>query len=146
MVLEEKTKKEFKETFKKKKALFEEILKISELQKRWIQKDDWKRLMNAINTKQDKIEKVNRLNHALEQFASEHNNYQSEELNHLIKETNEIIYIIQSKEKENINMINEIMKNDKAELKNMKLKKTVNTAYSNIKGIQNDGCFIDKFK
>lgn len=146
MNVNENIEKELRETLLIKKGLFEEILDISELQSKWILKDDWKRLMNCIDTKQDKINKVNRVNQILKQLAPNHKLYQCKESKLLVEEINGIICKIQAKEKVNISMTQEKMNNDKVKLKDVTLKKTVNTAYSNIKGIQKDGCFIDKFK
>lgn len=138
--------KELKNILKKKKVLFEVILNISELQGKWIEKDDWKRVINTINTKQDKIEKVNGLNRILKQMDLDESYLQNTELIDLKEQINETIYKIQQKEKENIQSIQSMMKDDKAALKNIQLKKTVNTAYLNTKKIQKDGYFIDRFK
>ena len=145
MIVQKNLGKELKEIIKKKKALFEEILKITELQKQWIQKEEWKRLNNTINSKQNKIEKINSLNHVLGKLLIDQDIKLYVE-NPALEEMNEIIYKIQLIENENADKVQSNMKNIKEELRNIQLKKKVNTAYSNVKSVQKDGYFLDRTK
>lgn len=139
MVVERKQK--IKRMLEKKKYLVEEMLNISHLQKKWIEEENYKRLLNAINTKQDKIEKINRINQSFEWIPDG-----DIEFKLIIEEIRSIMLEIKKLDDYNAANINKMMQVAKEQMKDVNVKKTVQTAYSQAKKIQKDGCFIDKFK
>ncbi len=126
-----------------KKRLLNELLEITKKQTLWIEEKNWTRLHNAIQAKQDRIDKIDDLDRLILKTTESLSNKKEEAMiNKDIEYTAQKIVEI---EQSNINEIRAAMKTLKSELKEVQIKKRVNSTYKRQKK-ENSGNYVDKYK
>jgi len=135
--------------FCEKKKLLDELLEMTMKQTRWIEERNWTRLHNAIDAKQDRIDKIDNLDQLIRKnIALENENQRMDGLEEAPM-NQDIEYIakkIMEIEEKNIKEIRDTMKILKNELKEIQLKKKVNRTYYKKQQTRNSGNHIDKYK
>ncbi len=135
--------------FMEKKKLLNELLEMTMKQTRWIEERNWTRLHNAINAKQDRIDKIDSLDHLIRKTIALENKNQGiegQEVELMDKDIKHIAEKIMEIEQNNINEIRNAMKTLKDELKEVQLKKRVNSTYYKKQKARDSGKHIDKYK